>query len=104
MVNAATSPCASGAILRASSTAPLQVESPLPPRFKLPVAYTPANTASTPTTTTPAASGSRLFAAGRGGGVSGISFVILYQIRLCSAHVTVEFTAETGAAFRWSGR
>jgi len=38
----------------------------------------------------------RRVAAGRGADISGISFVILYQIRLCSAHVT----AETGPAFR----
>jgi hypothetical protein len=45
--------------------------------------------------TAPMAMGTRRVAAGRGADVSGISFVILYQIRLCSAVVT----AGTGLRF-----
>src|SRR6266540_958683 len=46
------------------------------------------------------ASGIRRVAAGRGGEISGISFVILYQIRLCRAEDYGRVTAETGTAFR----
>ena len=44
--------------------------------------------------------GIRRVVAGRDGGISGISFVILYQIRLCRAQDYGGVTAETGAAFR----
>jgi hypothetical protein len=37
---------------------------------------------------------------GLGGDISGISFVILYQIRLCRAQGYGRITAETGSAFR----
>src|SRR5437667_12098579 len=46
------------------------------------------------------ASGIRRVVAGRGGEISGISFVILYQIRLCRAEDYGRVTAETGTAFR----
>src|SRR5438128_9207706 len=46
------------------------------------------------------ASGIRRVVAGRGGEISGISFVILYQIRLCRAEDYGRVTAESGTAFR----
>jgi hypothetical protein len=54
-------------------------------RFKPPIPYTPANPIAVPISTAPKTKGSRRLAGGRGGGISGISFVILYQIRLCRA-------------------
>ena len=84
---AATSPCASGAILPESATAGWQMESPAALRFSPPNPYIPANPITAPITTAPIASGIRRVAVGRGGVCSGISFVILYQIRLCRAWV-----------------
>jgi hypothetical protein len=88
MVNAATSPYASGAILRASSTAPWQAGSPVALRFNPPIPYTPANPTKPPITTVAIARGIRRVLAAAGVGNSGISFVILYQLRLCRAYAT----------------
>jgi hypothetical protein len=51
-------------------------------------------------TTAPMAIGIRRVATGREGGISGISFVILYQLRLCRAEDYGRVTAEPGTAFR----
>jgi hypothetical protein len=51
---------------------------------------------SPPTITAPMASGIRRAAAARGEGVSGISFVIRCQLRLCRAYITFD----AGHAFR----
>ncbi len=85
MVSAATSPCASGASLAARSTAPRQAGSPAALRFSPPIPYTAANPINPPISTAPIAKGIRRAAIGVGEGSSGISFVILYQIRLCRA-------------------
>ena len=85
IVSAASSPCASGAILRATSTAGRQAGSPAASRASPPTPYMTANPTPTPISTAPIASGIRRVTAGWGEGGSGISFVILYQLRLCRA-------------------
>ena len=85
MVSAATSPCARGVRRRATSTAPRQAGSPAALRFSPPIPYTPANPITAPISTAPMVMGIRRTAAGGSEGRSGISFVILYQIRLCRA-------------------
>jgi len=68
---AATSPCASGASLRARSTAGRQAESPATLRLSPPIPYTPANPITAPISTAPIARGIRRVAAGRGEGLVG---------------------------------
>ena len=71
MVSAATSPCASGAILLDSATAGRQAGSPAALRFRPPIPYTPANPITAPISTAPIATGIRRVAAGRGEGMFG---------------------------------
>src|SRR5258708_36933200 len=85
MVRPATWQCARGESFLARSPAGGQAGSPVAVRVSPPIPYTPANPITAPITTAPIAKGIRRMAAGWGEGSSGISFVILYQLRLCRA-------------------
>src|SRR5579864_7103991 len=79
MVSAATSPCASGAILLESLTAAAHAESSPALRLSPPNPYTPAYPSAAPISTALITYGMRRHGVGAGEGFSGISFVILVQ-------------------------